>query len=378
MAVKWPGGVRSAGLGCGIKATGAPDLGIIVTDLPAVWAGTFTRNAAAAACIGWCRDADEEMRALVANSGNANACTGPAGPATVHATAGATAEVLGCSPREVLVASTGPIGVVLDPTPIVSSLPTAVAGLSSDPEPFARAIQTTDTTTKIAGYSHGCEVLGVAKGAAMCAPGMATMLAFIATDAVVGRSALSDIVSDAVDATFNRLSIDACESTNDSVFCMATGRRSVDETVLAAGIASVCRELAYAIATDAEGATKLVRIYVTGARDDAHAALLGRSVAASALWRAALHGADPNWGRILAALGAADRTLQIDACRVAIGPEVVFDRGAPAGSLEAAAKAMSADEVSVHCLVGEGSGAAEILTSDLSPEYVTLNATGTS
>ncbi|MDQ4065791.1 MAG: bifunctional glutamate N-acetyltransferase/amino-acid acetyltransferase ArgJ [Actinomycetota bacterium] len=376
--MRWPGGVRSAGVHAGIKPDGAPDLGIIVTDEPVVWAGTFTRNAAAAACVEWCRAAGEEARVIVVNSGNANACTGPVGVATVDATVDATAHLLGCEREQVLVASTGPIGIQLDPARLVAAVPAALQRLTPDPTPFARAIVTTDTRTKVASYSDGCTVVGVAKGAAMVAPGMATMLGFVVTDAVVDRSTLVDMVRTAVDASFNRISIDACESTNDAVFVLSTARRRVAESTVAAGLSSVCRDLAQAIARDAEGATKLVRIYVTGARDDAHAALLGRAVAASSLWRAALHGADPNWGRVLAALGSADRRLQIGACRIALGPEVVFDGGAPAGSLDAAAKAMAGDEVSVHCAVGDGPGEAEVLTSDLSPAYVTLNAEGTS
>ena len=378
MAVRWPEGVRSAGLHAGIKANGAPDLGVIVADDATAWAGVFTRNAAAAACVGWCRAADDEMRAIVVNSGNANACTGPAGNATVQATADSAAALLGCSARQVLVASTGPIGVTLDPGPIVGALPDALGHLSSEAESFARAIITTDTTTKVASYSDGCDVVGVAKGAAMVAPGMATMLAFIATDAAVTSAELRGILGTAVDKSFNRISIDACESTNDSVFCIATGRREVDTGILARGIASVCTDLARAIALDAEGATKLVHIYVTGARDEAHAVLLGRAIAASSLWRAALHGADPNWGRVLAAMGSVDRSLRLDACRVALGAEVVFDAGSPAGSLDAAAKTMSGDDVTMHCVVGTGPGESEILTSDLSPAYVSLNAEGTS
>lgn len=376
--MKWPAGIQSAGLHAGIKRSGKPDLGIIVADAPVAWAGTFTRNAAAAACVGWCRAADDDVRAIVVNSGNANACTGPAGVATVEATAEAAARLLDCAPTQILIASTGPIGMQLEAEVILSALPLALDGLSSDADGFARAILTTDSTTKIASYSDGCEVIGVAKGAAMVAPGMATMLAFIATDAVAAGPELGTVLRGAVDRSFNRISIDACESTNDSVFCLATGQREVDEETLARGISSVCSDLARAIALDAEGATKLVHIYVAGARDEAHAALLGRAVAASSLWRAALHGADPNWGRVLAALGTADRSLRLDACRVAIGPEVLFDRGSPSGSLEAAAKAMSGDDVAVHCVVGTGPGEAEVLTSDLSPDYVTLNAAGTS
>ncbi|MDQ3939807.1 MAG: bifunctional ornithine acetyltransferase/N-acetylglutamate synthase, partial [Actinomycetota bacterium] len=237
----------------------------------------------------------------------------------------------------------------------------------------------TDTTTKVAA-APGDEVAitGVAKGAAMLAPNMATMLAFIATDARLESRELQTCLTGAVDASFNRISVDACESTNDSVFLFSTGRRQVRAEAVASALTSVCSDLARQMVRDAEGGSRLVRVEVVGARDDETAARLARAVAASALWRAALYGADPNWGRVVAALGAADRSLDIAGVDVAIGSETVFATGEPFGSLVAAAKEMQGDETAVHCRVGSGTGRAEILTCDLSPEYVTLNATGTS
>ena len=371
----WPPGIKSAGVAAGIKGGDALDLGVIVAHEEVTWAGVFTRNAAAAACVGWDRALrGHKVRALVVNSGNANACTGAAGQAAVEATARAAADALGCTPQDVLVASTGPIGVPLDANKITRALPGALAGLSADPGSFSSAIVTTDTYTKVAAYPGPPEVCGVAKGAAMVAPGMATMLAFIVTDAAVGHEDLQLLLAESVERSFNRISVDGCESTNDSVICLTTGRTPCTIEQLKAGLDDVCGSLALAIARDAEGGTKLVRILVTGAADDHVAAELGRAVAGSALWRAAIHGSDPNWWRVVSALGAQDRELDLARVEIAIGPETVFRSGEPVGSLEAARKAMTEEEWELACLVGTGPGAAEILTADLSPAYVVLNA----
>jgi glutamate N-acetyltransferase/amino-acid N-acetyltransferase len=378
--MRWPDGVLSAGEACGIKDS-APDLGVIVLERPCTWAGTFTQNAAAAAPVQWCRDnLGAPVRAVVVNSGNANACTGPAGTTAVGATADTAAALLSCAPEEVLIASTGPIGVALPVERICDALPATVAKAHSDVSDFANAIMTTDTQVKVASADAGpARVVGVAKGAAMIAPNMATMLAFIATDATIPQPLLQASLSESVAVSFNRISVDACESTNDSVFLLSTGSAGpVDPGEFGAALGSVCRELAEAIVADAEGGTRLVRIRVEGAHDESHALELGRAVAASVLWRAAMHGADPNWGRVLAALGTADRGIDIARLDLSVGPVLVFSRGAPTGSLEVAAKAMEEPEFSVTCSLGAGDAAAEVLTTDLSPEYVALNAEGTS
>jgi glutamate N-acetyltransferase/amino-acid N-acetyltransferase len=203
------------------------------------------------------------------------------------------------------------------------------------------------------------------------------MLAFIVTDAQVPDDDLQGVLNQAVGSSFDRISVDACESTNDSVFLMSTGKVSTDRSAFLGAITAVCKDLAEQMVRDAEGGSKFVRIEVAGAPDEAAAAALGKAIAASTLWRAAVNGSDPNWGRVLAALGAYDRTLNIADVTIAIGSETVFDRGEPAGSLEAATKVMQADEFVLSCKVGSGNGYAEILSSDLSPEYVRLNAEGT-
>lgn len=373
-----PVGFRSAGVAAGIKPGGALDLGLIVADAPVRWAGTFTRNGAAAACVGWCRDAlGAPVRAIVVNSGNANACTGSAGEAAVHTTAEAVAEQIGCPPEQVLVASTGTIGIPLPVEKLVGAVPDAFGSLSDDSGAFSRSIMTTDTAIKTSMASAGeATVVGIAKGAAMLAPNMATMLAFITTDAAAPGD-LQGWLDDAVRVSFDRITVDACESTNDSVFLLSSGIVATTREELGRAIAEVCRDLAEQMVRDAEGGSKFVRIQVTGAETDDDAAALGRAVAASSLWRAAAGGGDPNWGRVLAAMGAIDRSLTVDEVTLAIGPETLFDRGEPCGSLEAARKAMGADEFVVTCTVGTGPGSAEILSCDLTTDYVTLNAGGT-
>ena len=381
MALTWPTGVSSSGLACGIKSDGAADLGVIALDAAGSWAGTFTKNAAAAAPVRWCRSrTPDPVRAIVVNSGNANACTGEAGELAVADTVGKAAAELGCPPEHVLVASTGPIGLRLPVERICSALPVALGRLGDDAMPFAEAIMTSDTVTKsAAAQGEGFQVVGVAKGAAMLAPNMATMLAFIATDARLDNASLQAALQPAVTRSFDRISVDACESTNDSVFLVSSGAGAEAEpTEFAGAVAAVCGDLAEQMVRDAEGGSKFVRIRIEGAGTDAMGVALGRSVAASALWRAAMHGGDPNWGRVLSALGAVDRALDLGGVELSIGDEVVFSGGEPAGSLDVAARVMESDEFEVSCRVGNADTSVEVLTSDLSPGYVTMNATGTS
>ncbi|HEX2056851.1 MAG TPA: bifunctional glutamate N-acetyltransferase/amino-acid acetyltransferase ArgJ [Actinomycetota bacterium] len=381
MAVTWPRGVRSSGVAAGVKADGEPDLGIVALDAAGPWAGTFTRSGAAAAPVTWSRRlAGGPLRAIVVNSGNANACTGAAGEAAVERTAGAAAAELGCRPAEVAVASTGPIGIPLPLAKVLHGLPSAVQHLSSGTGAFARAILTTDTRPKIARrVGDGFEVVGVAKGAAMLAPSMATMLAFLATDAASDAGALQRTVTQSVRTTFDRIDVDGCQSTNDSVFLLSSGAAgTVAEDALAAAVANVCADLAEQMVRDAEGGSRLVRVRVSGADDEEAAETLARSVASSALWRAAVHGGDPNWGRVVAALGAADPRLDLARLTLSIGPVEVFRAGEPAGSVSEAAAAMADGDVTVSCNVGDAPVEVEVLTSDLSPDYVTLNAGGMS
>ena len=378
MALSWPEGIRSAGVPCGIKSEGL-DLGLIASDVPIEWAGTFTTNAAAAASVRWSRSLlGSPVRALVVNSGNANACTGPPGDEAVRRTVIHAAAELGCAPEEVLVASTGPIGVALPIARVLSGISAARGALSADCSFFSQAILTTDTKVKLSERrAGGCSIVGVAKGAAMIAPNMATMLAFIATDAALPGDELQSALSSAVSRSFNRISVDSCESTNDSVFLLSTGAADPGDD-FGSALEEVCADLAEQIVLDAEGGTKIIRIEVEGAADEAVAEEIARAIADSALWRAAAGGADPNWGRILSAAGAARRDLDLEAVRLSIGPATVFAAGCPVDEIDLAAKAMQADEIVVKCIVGPGPGIARFLTCDMTESYVTLNAGGMS
>jgi glutamate N-acetyltransferase/amino-acid N-acetyltransferase len=289
-----------------------------------------------------------------------------------------TASLVAAQREQVLVASTGPIGITLPVEQVCSGITGAHASLGTDVEPFASSILTTDSCPKLATERAGDGMtIGVAKGAAMIAPNMATMLAFIVTDVWAPLGQLQEVLSRAVARTFNRISIDACESTNDSVFVFSTGRRQAALAELDGALTAVCSNLAEQIVRDAEGGTRLVRIRIEGAASEDVAARLGHAVAASALWRAAVGGTDPNWGRVLAALGSVERTLDMDRLQVAIGDETVFGAGGPRGDNRKAATAMRADEFTITCTLSEGNGSAEVLCPDLSSDYVLLNAGGT-
>lgn len=380
-SIQWPLGFTSAGGNCGIKASGTGDLGVLVAEIPVQWAGTFTLNAAAAAPVLWSKaQLGKLVRAIVVNSGNANACTGLQGEEAVLRTVKAASKALSCSEEQILVASTGPIGVPLPVEKITAALPRAIGELSRETEPFAKSIMTTDTKMKIAVAKAGeATIVGVAKGAAMLAPNMATMLAFIATDARLPEDdLLAPYLRMSVRDSFNLISVDACESTNDSVFVLASALVAATAGEFSAGLRQVTKDLARQMVEDAEGGTRVMRIRVTGTIDPPRAARLAHAVAASALWRAALHGGDPNWGRVLSAIGSEDRELDMDGVTVSIGGVRVFDKGSPTGRTLDAAAEMKGAEVLVEVEVGTGTGEAEVLASDLSPAYVLENATGTS
>ena len=377
--MRWPGGFAGAGVACGIKAAGRLDLGLIVAEEGVPWAGTFTANGAAASCVRHCRSLlGRTTRAVVVNSGNANACTGEAGSRAVTVVSEEVARGVGCLPQEVLVASTGPIGVPFPTELLVKALPRAVGSLSGEVGPFAASILTTDTGTKTAQIDlGGASITGVAKGAGMLAPNMATMLAFIVTDARIPTELLQSIFSDTVARTFNRVVVDGCESTNDSAFLLSSCRgERVDSERWARGLHEVCSDLARQMARDGEGATRCFRVGVAGAKDEASAVALGRAVASSALWRAAVNGADPDWGRIVAALGSVDRSLDLAALTLSIGDVQLLRKGQPTGLQKDAGRVMQAGDFDVTCEVGAGDASARILSADMSCDYVRINAHG--
>ncbi|MEX2325114.1 MAG: bifunctional glutamate N-acetyltransferase/amino-acid acetyltransferase ArgJ [Nitriliruptoraceae bacterium] len=379
-----PSGFRAAGVASGVKASGKPDLAVLVSNERAAAAAVTTTNRVkASACHLTDRHvADGAAQAVVINSGNANVCT-PDGHAHTELLAKQTAQHLQIAVDDVLVMSTGVIGVPLPIGTIVAALPTAVSQLSTTGgHGAAVAMMTTDTHPKEVAYdvqdAHGgrCTIGGMVKGVGMIEPAMATMLAVITTDAQVPAPTLDQILRDSVAITFNRISVDGDGSTSDTVAILANGAAGpVDESTLARAIHAVCAELAAMVVTDGEGATRIAGVTVSGTDDHHDAESLARSVATSLLVRAALHGADPNWGRILMALGNAGvdfdpRQVQVDCAGVTVcrgGVAVPFDH-------HQAAQAMQADAVAIDVVVGAGPGVATVLTCDLTPEYVRFNS----
>jgi glutamate N-acetyltransferase/amino-acid N-acetyltransferase len=380
-------GVLAGGVAAGLKTSGAPDLALVDAGQRVAAAVVTTTNLVKAApCVVTERHAaDGHARAVVVNAGNANACTGERGVEDALLTATRTAGLLGCEPADVLPLSTGIIGVPLPVRMLVDALPAVVGDLGDDPaagERAARAITTTDTVVKqravrIQDGAGACHLGGFAKGAGMIEPAMATMLAVLVADAPLAGPVLQRLLGQAVDRTFNRISVDACGSTNDTVVLLATGSASSPPSLGAVqvGLEAVCADLAHAIVADGEGTSRIAAVEVRHAASDEDAARLARAVTSSTLFRAALHGADPNWGRILAAMGGCGVPFEparvevrcggITVCR--FGTAVVFDRGQ-------AAVAMRHDEVLIEIDLHQGSGTATMLTADLTPGYVAENA----
>jgi glutamate N-acetyltransferase/amino-acid N-acetyltransferase len=332
----------------------------------------------------------DDVRGVVVNAGNANAATGVQGEANVRRTAERAASLLGCEARQILVASTGVIGHQLPMDRIEAGLAAAAPGLSADPESFrtaAHAILTTDTRAKIVSLRHGegadsYSLLGLAKGAAMIGPRMATMLAFLLTDAPVWPNDLQPILSDAVDQSFNCVSVEGHTSTNDTVLLLASGAaskpvlRGEELGSFAEMVHSACRTLAQEMAADGEGATHFVTIDVEGAADREEARSLARAVADSPLVKTAIHGADPNWGRIVSAAGYAGVPFEETELSLWINGVPVYDQGAPT-AFDAAA--LSSDiranrDVHLRLRFARGDGGIRFWTCDLTAEYVRLNA----
>ena len=387
--VAFPAGFRAAGVAAGIKARGL-DLALICSETPCSAAGIFTTNRVSAAPVKLSRERirSGRARAVVANSGNANACTGPAGMVHAQLAAQAVADRLGIDPADVLVCSTGPIGRPLPIERVVAGVDKAVAVLSvQGGADAAEAILTTDTRAKTA----ACEVaLGagtvrigaMAKGAGMIRPQMATMLAFLTTDAEAGSSVLDRALRKAADASFHRITVDDDQSTNDTVLILANGASGVavetegDVAIFEDAVRAVCLRLALAIVRDGEGATKLVRVEVRGAPSDRAAERVARAVGGSMLVKSSWFGNDPNWGRVMHAVGYAG--VEIDESRVRIRfedvPVVEAGLATEEAGGPAAKEAVSRREFSIRIDLGLGTGEYEIYASDLSYEYVRVNA----
>jgi len=388
--VTLPKGFRAAAVSAGIKASKRLDLALLVSERPATAAAVFTTNKAQAAPVLVSREhlarSGGTSRAIIVNSGCANACTGEDGLRVAREMAAEAAKAVGCPADQVLVASTGVIGVALDIAKIRAAMPAVMAALASDQgSAAAQAIMTTDPFPKEAAACitlAGGEVAigGMAKGSGMIEPMMATMLGFVTTDAAVPRPLLERALKEVVDDTFNAITVDGECSTNDCVMLLANGASGVtiDEAsygTFADALRTVCLKLALGIVRGGEGATKLLTVTVTGAATPAEARIAAKAIANSPLVKTAIHGGDPNWGRLIAVAGRAGVAFDLSHAAVTIGSTVLFLDGRPydEGAPEAAEYLKNADiNVTVH--LGAGTAASTVWTCDLSAEYVRINA----
>jgi glutamate N-acetyltransferase/amino-acid N-acetyltransferase len=386
-----PAGFEAAGLACGIKINGRPDLAAVAAARPVSAAAIFTTNQVKAAPVLVSQEhlhrSAGSAQVVITNSGCANACTGPQGMADAREMALLTATHLGCAPRHVLVASTGVIGVNLNTEALRRGIPAVVGALSRDGHgAAAQAIMTTDPFPKtyaveVVGPYGSFRVGGMAKGSGMIEPRMATMLGYLTTDAEVSPALLHRGLVDASRETFNAITVDGESSTNDCVFALASGESGVtiDEAsygLLVEGLRAVSLELALGIVRGGEGATKLISITVSGARSHEDATVAARVIANSPLVKTAVHGGDPNWGRFIAAAGRAGVPMVLEGAMVRIGADVLFSDGEPHDHLAPrAAEYLEGTELDIEVNLGTGGlGRATMYTCDLSAEYVRINA----
>jgi len=388
-----PKGFRAAAVHCGLKTVaGRPDLAILICDVPAAAAGLFTTNKICSPAVVVSRERVHRgtLRGLVVNAGNANACTGEQGLADARRMTELAANALSCKDLDFAVASTGVIGHPLPMKKVESGISAAAAKVSSDVSSatdFAKAICTTDRWSKesLRTISVGgvtVTIAGAAKGAGMISPNMATLLAFVTTDASIEPVLLQELAAGAVNQSFNKTTVDGDMSTNDSIFFLASGlagaptmrRNSSEANAFAAALAEVCLDLARSMARDGEGATKLVTVRVTGAASDDDAEIAARRICHSSLVTTAMFGCDPNWGRIIAAAGSTGIRMEESRTILRIGGELIFDRGVPLAPSKALIEHMKSDAVDVALELGLGKGSAVMFTCDLGHDYVTLNA----
>jgi glutamate N-acetyltransferase/amino-acid N-acetyltransferase len=387
-----PRGFRAVGTSAGIKANGGLDLALLVSDVPAQAAAVFTTNLAIAAPVVVSREhlarSGGTARAVVVNSGCANACTGDEGLQVARDMAFETARLVNCPAEQVLVASTGVIGVALPIQKLRRGLPAAFDALGADAAHgalAARAIMTTDpfpkeSAAEIAIGGLDVRVGGMAKGSGMIEPMLATMLGFVTTDAAVPKALLDRALREAVTDTFNAITVDGECSTNDCVMLLANGASgaTVDESTYSAfvaGLMAVCRELALGIVRGGEGATKLVTVTVTGGATTDEARKAAKAIANSLLVKTAIHGGDPNWGRLIAVAGRAGVAFNPSRAAVLIGPTVLFRNGRPYDDAAPEAAAyLQGKELTVSVDLGSGVASSTVWTCDLSAEYVRINA----
>ena len=392
-----PRGFRASAVHCGLKsAPDRPDLAVLVADGPAAAAGVFTTHpvCSAAVVVSRRRLLAGSLRGVVVNAGNANACTGVQGLADAERMTELAGEALGVTAGltadDFAVASTGVIGHPLPMRKVEAGIKASVAALSADVESarrFARAICTTDRWTKeslrtLTLDGKDVTVAGVAKGAGMISPRMATMLAFLTTDVAIEPSVLQDLTAEAVRVSFNRTTVDGDTSTNDTVLALASGRSgnasvragSPEARALGDVLGEVCLDLARSMARDGEGATKLVTVRVTGALNDDEADRAARRICNSSLVKTAMFGCDPNWGRIIVAAGSAGIRMEESLTTLRIGGEILFNAGLASPPSPAILAHMKTDAVEIELDLGMGEGSAVMYTCDLGHDYVTLNA----
>ena len=376
--MKLPQGFRSASIAAGLKSTGALDLTLIENQGPHFnAAAVFTSNKVVAAPVIWSRQVakGEIVRAVVLNSGGANACTGPQGFADTHKTAEHVGQLLNVSSGEVIVCSTGLIGELLPMPKIIAGLDLIAPQMNNEGlHTSAQAIMTTDSVAKIATTSfNGAEFAGIAKGAGMLAPALATMLSVVMTDAIISKSA-QEIFQRVTDRTYNRIDSDGCTSTNDTVLFMSSGASGVElsDAELEAGLMQICGSLADQLIADAEGSTKTVAIKVLNAVSEKDAVEIGRACARNNLLKAAIFGGDPNWGRVLAAVGTADAHMDPLAIDVKLNGIQVCTNSAPDADKTKVNFGPRLVEIEVDLKVGTST--ATILTNDLSHDYVHENS----
>jgi len=396
-SVTRPRGFRAAGGTCGIKESGKPDLMLIAADVPCAAAAVFTTNRVVGAPVVVNRRhlaaTAGRARAIVCNSGVSNSATGAQGLRDAQAMCGAVAERIGCAPDEVLVSSTGVIGRLLPMPKILRGIEALHGRLGRGPRvdaAAAAAIVTTDLTTKSASRrlrlgGRTVSLGGIAKGSGMIAPNMATMLVFITTDCAIAPRPLQAALREATRVSFNRISVDEHMSPSDTVLVLASGRagnRGIartggrDHAAFVAALTDLCRDLAYRIVSGGEGATRVFRVRVRGARSVEDADRIGRAIVNSPLVKTAVHGGDPNWGRIVTAAGYSGAAIRAERLSLSIGGMKVFERGSPVAVTAAKrlAALMRRREVTFTLDVGMGPASVEWLGCDLSRDYIAINA----
>lgn len=393
-SITTPIGFKAGGLHCGLKKTSRHDLGAIVCEVPATAAGVYTTNVFQAAPLQVTREsigAGGVLRAVIVNSGNANACTGKQGEADAYEMRSRFAQSIAVPEEQVAVASTGVIGELLKMDKVrsgIDGLPARMDGNREGADGFCQAILTTDLIQKMVCVKLELDgkiihVAGAAKGSGMIHPNMATMLGFVTTDAAIGSEALQQLLRQATDLTFNMITVDGDTSTNDMLVAMASGLAGNEEltsqhegwAAFAAAVRHVCEVLAKAIARDGEGATKLVEVQVNGAISDDSAQAIAKTVIGSSLVKSAVFGADANWGRIIAAVGRAGQPVNPDTVDIRLGDIVTLEQSRPvAFDEELALEYLKGDTVVIQVDLHNGEGRATAWGCDLTYDYVRINA----